>query len=166
MCISIERLGPLNHLLRDIYANTRGKVSRQRLRQPTNTAPKIQCCTVGVGNAVNFPQVIHDGLNFSITGRHELRDVPFPACLAAICENGPESIALSERVPIVLNFVESDHNSHAVRRRSWSLWFAISVEFILDASHPNGIRSLVPARREKRVASTLVVCLLRVVTPS
>ena len=53
MCISIERFGLLNHLLRDINTNTRGKVLRERLRQPTNTASKIQCCTVGVGNAVD-----------------------------------------------------------------------------------------------------------------
>src|ERR1700722_1682107 len=96
MCMLVESLGLLNHLLGDVYANTKCKMSRKSLRQPANTAPEIQCCATVIGKAVNSSQVARDRLNFLIPGRHELRRIPFAAHLAVIGQDGPQRIALSE----------------------------------------------------------------------
>ncbi len=53
MCIPVQRLGLVNHLLGNIHAYTRGKARRQGLRYPANTAPKVQSLAGVIGNAAN-----------------------------------------------------------------------------------------------------------------
>ncbi len=51
----------------------------------------------------------HDHAQFGIAGGHELFDAPSAICFAVICEDGTQSITLSERFPIILESIENTH---------------------------------------------------------
>jgi hypothetical protein len=53
--------------------------------------------------------VPHQHLDFGAPGGHELGDIPLSACLRCIRKDGMESIALSERFPIVFKAAQSGH---------------------------------------------------------
>ena len=104
--ILVERFGFLNHLLRDIHADTRGKTLRQRLRQSPHTAPEIQRRAAEIGSVANAGQMTQDDLDFASPSGHELGKIPLTVRPGGIGKNGPKRIALGETFPILLEFVE------------------------------------------------------------
>jgi hypothetical protein len=106
MRISIESDGFFNHLRRDIQSHAVGEAPGQGLREPANTASKVQGLTGTIWNLAYSGQMAHDSVSLGIPSSHKIRSIPLATRSRCIGENGAECIALSEILPIILQLVK------------------------------------------------------------